>query len=230
MLFNEAVYKGPVPNINPRGITKVKLGVVHIMQGTMAGTDAWFHESKSQVSAHFGNPKSGKLVQWVDTKDKAWAEQDYNSTSISIENEGMSGESLTASQIENLANLMVWLKHQNGLPLIEVHSPSQEGWITHGELGVPGGNHPDCPGKPILNQLSAVIARANAIFNPYPEKPGFTHIIEAPNHGQTLVNSAEKEYYGLTLPAYLFYRTQPGIVHVATPADWKNYKQLGTLG
>lgn len=230
MLYNEAKWQGPVPNINKKAMAKVKLGVLHIMQGTITGTDSWFHEPKSQVSAHFGNPKSGQLVQWVDTKDKAWAEAFYNSISISVENEGNSGDSLTPSQIENLARLMVWLKHQTGLPITQIHSPSQEGWITHGELGVPGGNHPACPGTPILNQLPSIIKRANDILTPYPPKPGFTHLVKTSNGGEALVNTPAKEFWGLSLAAYLHYRTQPGIVAVARPGDWKDYEQLGTLG
>lgn len=53
-----------------------KLGVViHTMVGTLAGTDSYFHNQSSQVSAHYGIDLDGsKVYQWVDESDQAWAQ------------------------------------------------------------------------------------------------------------------------------------------------------------
>lgn len=46
--------------------------VVHIMAGTLIGTDAWFNNPKSQVSAHYGIGKKGEIHQYVKEEDSAW--------------------------------------------------------------------------------------------------------------------------------------------------------------
>lgn len=43
------------------------------MGGTLAGTDSWFNNSASQVSAHFGAGFDGELHQYVDLGNTAWA-------------------------------------------------------------------------------------------------------------------------------------------------------------
>ena len=108
--FAQAKWRGPISNKTRNGIRRPYLGLVlHIEQGTESGTNAWFHNPKAQASAHFGNPKTGQLDQWVDTDDKAWAEVGGNSRWISVEHEGHSGDKLTASQIDNDAQLFAWL-------------------------------------------------------------------------------------------------------------------------
>ena len=46
--------------------------VIHIMEGTLPGTDSWFASSSSQVSAHYGVGKSGEIHQYVKEGDTAW--------------------------------------------------------------------------------------------------------------------------------------------------------------
>src|SRR5881275_244407 len=46
--------------------------VVHIMEGTLSGTDSWFANPVSQVSAHYGLGKSGEVHQYVKETDTAW--------------------------------------------------------------------------------------------------------------------------------------------------------------
>jgi hypothetical protein len=141
----------------------VKGLVLHIQEGSEAGTDAWFHNPSSQVSAHFGNPKTGSLDQWVDTGDRAWAEAAGNAQWISVENEGHSGDSLTASQLENCAQLLAWLHRIYNVPL-QISNSTVPGLTGHGLGGSAWGGHYDCPGAPILAQRPQIIARANAIL------------------------------------------------------------------
>lgn len=46
--------------------------VIHIMEGTLAGTDSWFKNPLSQVSAHYGIGKNGEVHQYVQETDTAW--------------------------------------------------------------------------------------------------------------------------------------------------------------
>lgn len=145
-----------------------RLYVLHIQEGSEAGTDAWFHNPSAQVSAHFGNPKTGQMDQWVDTDDRAWAEKDYNNVAISVENEGNSGDPLTPSQLENAAQNLAWAHTTHGTKLQVTDDPNGEGVIGHGLLGVAGGDHPDCPGSPILAQRQQIVDRAKAILGQSP--------------------------------------------------------------
>lgn len=168
--FERATWRGPVPNMTPGGMRSHRGLVLHIQEGSEAGTDAWFHNPSSQVSAHFGNPKSGPLDQWVDTDDRAWAEVNGNPDWISVENEGHTGDSLTPSQFENVAQLLAWLHTQYSVPLAISDTPAAgtPGLTGHG-LGVDSwGGHYDCPGSPILAQRPAIIARAQQIIGATP--------------------------------------------------------------
>ena len=46
--------------------------VIHIMDGTLVGTDSWFANHDSQVSAHYGVGKNGEVHQYVQENDTAW--------------------------------------------------------------------------------------------------------------------------------------------------------------
>jgi N-acetyl-anhydromuramyl-L-alanine amidase AmpD len=45
--------------------------VIHIMDGTLIGTDSWFANHTSQVSAHYGIGKNGEIHQYVQENDTA---------------------------------------------------------------------------------------------------------------------------------------------------------------
>ena len=118
-----AQWKGPVPNQGGK-MGKITLGVVHIMQGSLNGSDNWFKNPSAQVSAHFGIGRDGKIYQWVDTANIAWAEANYNSRAISVEHEGFAGDRLTDAQAWSLACLMKWCRQTHGLRMV------RGGWVT----------------------------------------------------------------------------------------------------
>jgi peptidoglycan hydrolase-like protein with peptidoglycan-binding domain len=170
-IYPDAQWHGPVPN-QGGAMGQIRLGVVHIMSGSQAGTDSWFHNPSAQVSAHFGIAKDGTVFQWVDTNTIAWAEANYNGEAISIEHEGQSGEQLTFAQAVALSKLMAWLWQTHQIPLARTSDPNGHGWIGHGELGAAGGAHPNCPGQPILDQLPTVLKAAwQIVFPPAPPAP-----------------------------------------------------------
>lgn len=168
-----AVWK-PLPagvNHSTGGMTGYDGCVLHIMQGTLIGTDAWFRDPKAQASAHFGIDRNGWVCQWVDTADKAWAQAGGNSRNISIENEGMPGDSLTAAQAERAAEILAWAHTVHGVPLVVNDDPGAGGLGWHGMGGAAWGGHTSCPGDPIKAQRAGIVARAQALLNlqPVPE-------------------------------------------------------------
>lgn len=47
--------------------------VIHVMDGTLEGTDEWFASEKSRKSSHYGlNQATGKIHQYVKEEDAAW--------------------------------------------------------------------------------------------------------------------------------------------------------------
>jgi len=133
--------------------------VLHIQQGTEDGTYSWFNNPKSKASAHFGNPKHGPLEQFVNTDDMAWAQKGGNPHWISVENEGMPGDSLTPTQIDNVADLLGWLHWNEDVPLQLADNPAGFGLGYH-SMGGKAWGHQFCPGKPIIQQRLLIIERA----------------------------------------------------------------------
>jgi hypothetical protein len=186
--FYAAVKRKISHNFTKGGMIRPLHGLVlHIEEGTEAGTRAWFnmtvqerqkafdddwekggkkgpHLKAYASSAHFGNPKSGALEQFVDTDDQAWAQGAGNQLWISVENEGYSGNTLTPSQVDNLASLMVWLNQTEQVPLQLADNPAGFGLGYHAMGGVAWGDHQDCPGDPIIAQRLKIIDHANEII------------------------------------------------------------------
>lgn len=158
MLYPGARWQGPVPN-TAGTIGTIRLIVIHIMEGTLIGTDSWFHNPDSKVSTHFGVGKDGTVFQWVDTAEAARAQVAYNDVGISIEHEGRSGDSLTDAQVVADRALLVWISATHRVPLVRNQDPNGHGVIGHGELGVAGGGHLHCPGQPILDQIPLLLTR-----------------------------------------------------------------------
>ncbi len=46
--------------------------VIHIMEGTLTGTDSWFQNPASRVSAHYGIGKTGEVHRYVKETDTAY--------------------------------------------------------------------------------------------------------------------------------------------------------------
>jgi hypothetical protein len=146
--------------------------ILHVMQGTLAGTDSWFRNGAAQVSAHFGVGKDGTVIQWVSTSDIAWHAADANGYSIGVEHEGYAGESLTAEQFAADAKLLAWAHEHHPIPLQVTSDPvNGAGLAWHGLGGYAWGDHPDCPGEPIVDARAALVTAAHNIINPPKPKP-----------------------------------------------------------
>ena len=80
--------------------------VIHIMDGTLAGTDSWFNDARAQVSAHYGVGNAGEVHSYVKETDTAFhagtvdrpswkllkAGVNPNFYTVGIEHEGLSAE------------------------------------------------------------------------------------------------------------------------------------------
>lgn len=75
--------KSPNYSKGPSGHTPIGL-ILHIMSGTLKGTDAWFNNPKSQASAHYGIGKNGEIHQYVRELDTAWHAGGINKPSWSL--------------------------------------------------------------------------------------------------------------------------------------------------
>lgn len=159
----------PVPNCTTGGQDAVQGVVLHIMEGTLDGSDSWFRNPQSQASSHFGVGRDGRIYQWVDTADRAWAQVSGNRTWLSIEHEGHSGDSLTPAQLAATARIVAWAHDVHDVPLQSTDSVTGRGVGWHGMGGVAWGGHINCPGDPIRAQRGAIITAAKGGTSPVQE-------------------------------------------------------------
>lgn len=150
-------------NFRLNGQDQVLGMVVHIMDGSLEGTQSWFNNPESQSSSHFGTGRDGQLRQWVDTKDRAWAQGSGNHDYVSVENEGLGGQSLTDAQIEDNAQVFAWLHRVYAVPYQLADAPGERGIGWHGMGGAAWGGHYDCPGPKIVAQRQKILDRAKQI-------------------------------------------------------------------
>jgi N-acetyl-anhydromuramyl-L-alanine amidase AmpD len=70
-----AVWEGAHPRnfrVGRPGAWQPKAIVIHVMDGSLAGTDAWFNDPASGVSAHYGIGRDGTIHQYVKETDTAF--------------------------------------------------------------------------------------------------------------------------------------------------------------
>ncbi|WP_374713057.1 golvesin C-terminal-like domain-containing protein [Symbiobacterium terraclitae] len=117
--------------------------VIHVTQGSYAGTISWFQNPSSNVSAHYVIRSSdGAVTQMVREKDIAWhaGNWTYNTQSIGIEHEGWVSSCtwFTDAMYRSSAALARNIALKYGIPMNRNHI------IGHNE--VPGATHTD-PGS-----------------------------------------------------------------------------------
>ncbi|MEU7431097.1 peptidoglycan-binding protein [Streptomyces sioyaensis] len=162
----------PVPNRTKGGQRSVRGVVLHIMQGTLDGSDSWFRNTEAEASAHFGVGTDGRIYQWVDTADRAWAQADGNRDWLSIEHEGHAGDKLTDKQLAATARIVAWMHAEHGVPLQSTDSTDGRGIGWHGMGGAAWGGHTGCPGNPIKAQRAAIIKAAGGTSGTHPTGGG----------------------------------------------------------
>ncbi|MFI8346325.1 N-acetylmuramoyl-L-alanine amidase [Streptomyces sp. NPDC085596] len=112
--------------------------VIHVTQGSYAGTISWFQNPSAQVSAHYVVRSSdGQITQTVREKDTAWHARSGNASGIGIEHEGYVDNPswFTDAMYRSSAALTASLCAKYGIPKDRAHI------VGHSE--VPGNDHTD---------------------------------------------------------------------------------------
>lgn len=112
--------------------------VIHVTQGSYAGTISWFQNPEAQVSAHYVVQSSdGEITQMVREADTAWHARDGNPYSVGIEHEGYVDDPawFTDVMYRSSAALTADIAAAHDIPLDREHI------VGHSE--VPGNDHTD---------------------------------------------------------------------------------------
>ncbi|TXS43847.1 N-acetylmuramoyl-L-alanine amidase [Streptomyces sp. t39] len=112
--------------------------VVHVTQGSYAGTISWIQNPASQVSAHYVVRSSdGQVTQMVREKDTAWHARSGNPYSVGIEHEGWVDNPawFTDAMYRSSAALTRSIADRYGIPKDRAH--------IVGHVEVPGNDHTD---------------------------------------------------------------------------------------
>lgn len=112
--------------------------VVHVTQGSYAGSISWFQDPVSEVSAHYVVRSSdGQITQMVRDSDTAYHARSANASALGIEHEGFIDDPswFTDPMYRSSAALTAYLCDRYGIPKDRAHI------IGHSEA--PGNDHTD---------------------------------------------------------------------------------------
>ncbi|AUH40042.1 N-acetylmuramoyl-L-alanine amidase [Streptomyces sp. CMB-StM0423] len=125
-------------NYNSGRSASINKIVIHVTQGSYAGSISWFQNPAAQSSAHYVVRSSdGEVTQMVRDGDTAWHARDANSSSLGIEHEGWVDDPswFTDSMYRSSAALTRHLADRYGVPKDRAH--------ILGHVEVPGNDHTD---------------------------------------------------------------------------------------
>ncbi|RFU84573.1 amidase [Streptomyces triticagri] len=112
--------------------------VIHVTQGSYAGTISWFQNPEAETSSHYVVRSSdGEVTQMVRDADTAWHARSANASSLGIEHEGYVDDPswFTNSMYRSSAALTKHLCERYGIPKDREH--------IVGHVEVPGNDHTD---------------------------------------------------------------------------------------
>ncbi|WP_326823368.1 N-acetylmuramoyl-L-alanine amidase [Streptosporangium sp. NBC_01756] len=175
--------------------------VIHVTQGSYAGTISWFQNPAAQVSAHYVVRSSdGDITQMVREKDRAWHARDWNSRSVGIEHEGYVDNAswFTDAMYRASAALTRNIADRYNIPKDRTH--------IVGHVEVPGNDHTD-PG-PYWDwaKYMQYVGGSNGGVNPYTPQ-------EVCGSGYNVIDSAA---LGTAGTVYLLYNNSNGYNCVTT--------------
>lgn len=131
---------------------KIDRVVIHVAEGTLRGTAAWFQNPAAGVSAHFTVGNDGTVIQSVSEKNTAFhagpvpnGQPDMNPRSIGIEHEGRQNPvnpwQPTDAQLDATAQLVAGICQRWNIPADRQHL------IGHSEVFPGRAARANCPGK-----------------------------------------------------------------------------------
>lgn len=137
--------------------------VIHVMDGTLSGTDSWFANPVSQVSSHYGIGRTGEVHQYVKEEDTAWhagrvdtpvwglikPNINPNLYTIGVEHEGKPDDVWTDAMKQASAALIREICQRWQIPIDRAHV------VGHFEIYL---KKPNCPArdKKIIDELVAL--------------------------------------------------------------------------
>jgi len=138
----QSAFSGNYTNANRETSQNINRLVVHVAQGSYAGTIGWFQNRQAKVSAHYVVGRGGEVAQCVRDADIAWhaGNWEWNKHSIGIEHEGYAGNPTTWSyaMYHASARLAAHVCKRHDIPVDQDH--------VVGHHMVPGSTH-SCPGR-----------------------------------------------------------------------------------
>lgn len=137
---------------------------LHIMVGTLTGTDSVFQRA-GYASAHYGIGGTGEIHQYVSEGDGSWSDANYasNNSTVSIEHEGgMAGVPCTRACMGASARLCADIARRQGWGRLWYNGLNGNVWL-HREI--PGTDHYGCPDRAVNGlDVNYVINKANEIL------------------------------------------------------------------
>jgi N-acetyl-anhydromuramyl-L-alanine amidase AmpD len=137
--------------------------VIHIMDGTLVGTDSWFANPASLVSAHYGVGRTGEVHQYVKEEDTAWhagrvdapvwklikPNINPNLYTVGIEHEGKPDDVWTDAMKQSSAELVREICQRWQIPIDRNHI------VGHFEIF---SKKPNCPArdKKVIDEIVAL--------------------------------------------------------------------------
>lgn len=162
--MNGIIWIGSPNHYNGRNGYAISHITLHIMVGTLTGTDSVFQRTGG-ASAHYGIGGNGEIHQYVNESDGSWSDANYasNNSTVSIEHEGgMTGIPCTRACMDASASLCADIARRQGWGRLWYDGLNGNIWL-HREI--PGTDHAGCPDlAPNGLDVNYVINKANEIL------------------------------------------------------------------
>ena len=138
---------------------------LHIMCGTLAGSDSWFRQAGVKACSHYGVGGDGTVYQWIDEDNGSWADANRaaDCSGITVEHQGgLRNVACTEACVESSARLCADIASRYGWGRLWHDGRDGNIWL-HREI--PGTTHADCPDlAPNGLPYQKVIDRANELL------------------------------------------------------------------
>nr|DAL74938.1 MAG TPA: N-acetylmuramoyl-L-alanine amidase [Caudoviricetes sp.] len=162
--MNHITWVGSPNHYNGRNGHTISHITLHIMVGTLAGTDSVFQRT-GYASAHYGIGGNGEIHQYVSESDGSWSDANYasNNSTVSVEHEGgMAGVPCTRACMDASARLCADIARRQSWDHLWYDGLNGNVWL-HREI--PGTDHAGCPDlAPNGLDVNYVINKANEIL------------------------------------------------------------------
>lgn len=169
--MDDITWVGSPNHYNGRNGHTVSHITLHIMVGTLAGTDSVFQRA-GYASAHYGIGGNGEIHQYVSESDGSWSDANYesNNSTVSIEHEGgMAGVPCTRACMDASARLCADIARRQSWNHLWYDGLNGNIWL-HREI--PGTNHAGCPDlAPNGLDVNYVINKANQLLTQGADMP-----------------------------------------------------------